>query len=151
MQYGNEEYKFAIFYQLQFCKQQVIDFIKRLDSSNTGYIIIGAADTDFNGQLLKIKNNFDYRINAIDLLPYYNQYSVNKNRIPNGCYMQDGSLILTPACHNKIIENDFEASFEHEEKTYKISAQDYAYIKFEANKEPIVISPKLNRFKIIDD
>ena len=147
LQYGSQEYKFVILFELQYSKIEILNFIEKVKASKTGCIIIGKTDTDFNGEKLDIKCDFNKRIESYDLLPYFEKYNAQKNRLPNGCILQDNSIIFTASYPNAPTGNIFQAEFEHNGKKYQLKAEDFACVKLE--NEPVVISPNLIELKLI--
>lgn len=82
---------------------------------------------------------------ARDLIPLFEKYGARTNTVPNGCILQDGSIIFTAPSPDKATGNVFETTFIYEDKTYHFVAEDYLFLKKE-NGGLKKISPNLIAF-----
>lgn len=145
VQYGNQEYKFIIFHALQFSKKILEEFVKKVKQSKTGCIVIGKTERDFDGDALNIPYDYIVQPQARDLIPLFEKYGARTNTVPNGCILQDGSIIFTAPSPDKATGNVFETTFIYEDKTYHFVAEDYLFLKKE-NGGLKKISPNLIAF-----
>lgn len=149
--YGNQTYTCLILSYPQFCKKELFHFMKQVKKSRTKLFVIGKADTCFDGSSISDEYNelldecihYAYRPEISDLLYYFGQNGISGNRVQNGCYMQDGSLILTAPAPDKPTGNIFESTFRHQNHLYKIIAEDVVCIRFNSEGIDDIWSPKL--------
>ena len=128
LQYGSQEYRFAVLYCLQFSKRKMLEFMDKLKASKTQFVVIGRVDRDFDGGRMYIPCDFELRPQAFDLVPYFEASKAEKNRLPSGCVLQDGAMIFTAPSTDKPCGNVFTAEFRRDDECITFTAEDFAYV-----------------------
>lgn len=131
IQYGNQEYRCAIFFGMQYCKPETADFLARARAGKSGVLVIGRADTDFDGLPLSLPCDLDRRPENLDLVPFFETYGAQRTRLPCGCVMQDGSLMFTAPAADTPIGNVFSVTCVHAGQRIFLTAEDFCYLKRE--------------------
>lgn len=149
--YGSQKYYFAIIAYPEFCKPEFLTFLSQLQNSKTKFCVVGTLHRDFEGKTTSLPANiiqYITRPDAYDLQYLFEQSHVSHNRVPNGCVLQDGSMIFTAPSPSKPTGNLFESTFTVHGKEYYLQAEDIAYLSFKATGEPDTIwSPRLITFQ----
>jgi len=149
--YGSQKYHFAIIAYPEFCKPQFLTFISQLQNSKTKFCVVGTLCRNFEGENASLPANiiqYITRPDAYDLQYLLEQSHVSRNRVSNGCVLQDGSMIFSATAPNKPTGNLFESTFTAHGKEYFLQAEDIVYLSFKANGEPDTIwSPRLIAFR----
>ena len=117
--YGNQVYTCLILAWPQYVQPTMADFLRQLRAAGkTKLIIVGKGDADFNGapmtSLHEIASDAPYfplRPEIGDITALLAEWKIQTNRVPAGCVMQDGSIILTAAAPDRPTGNPLHSRF----------------------------------------
>ena len=132
LRYGNQQYRYLILAYPQFAKPVLADFAGRVMVSRTGFCVVGQYDRDFDGNPVTFCPDvprFAHRPEITDIISLFEGYEVSKNRVQNGCILQNGDIILTAPAPDRAVGNRFVSRFSHHGRIYLIEAEDVAYLK----------------------
>lgn len=134
--YGNQVYTCLVLAYPQYAQPELADFLRRLAAGKTRVILVGSGNTDFNGQpmapptqLLPEAPYFAYRPEIGDITALLTAWGIRTNRVPCGCVMQDGTVVLTAAAPDKPIGNPLHSRFVLEGKTVTITGTDVVCLR----------------------
>lgn len=122
VQYGNQVYNSVLLAFPEFSKEEVLHFAEKIISKGSKLSVIGNMTRNFYGKVVKdrfegIKQNVDYyavRPQVFDLINQFHTQGIQTYRVPYGCILQDGSVILTAPAPDRPIGNKLSIDFMHQ-------------------------------------
>ena len=139
--YGNQVYTCMILAYPQYVQpglQALLCEIVR--HGKTRLIFVGDGDVDFDGQPMPSPHNiapnapyFAYRPEIGDITALLAEWGIRTNRVPSGCVMQDGSMILTASAPDKPTGNPLHSRFVHEDTCITVDGTDVVCLRKENN------------------
>lgn len=148
LSYGNQVYTCLILAYPQYAEPGLHDLIQQVAASEkTRIILVGDGNTDFNGlpmpTLKETAPNapfFAYRPEIGDIAGLLTSWGIHTNRVPSGCVMQDGSIILTTSAPDKPTGNPLYSRFKTNNALITVEGTDVVCLRKEGG-ELTVWSP----------
>lgn len=137
--YAGHRFRLAIFAFPEFSKRSVLEFLRDLGHSKTGSAVIGTMRYDFYGkdvskEFAEIRQElpcFGGRPAAGDLYPLFEQFQVEKYRVPCGSILEDGTVILTAPSPEQPVGNRFMTTFRYNGYQFDFDGEDIGVITFD--------------------
>lgn len=156
LSYGNQTYTCLIMAYPQYARRELTDFLIQLAGSRTRLIFVGCGDTDFNGDPMLnpadcVPNapRFPHRPEIGDITALLREWDVRTNRVPCGCVMQDGTVILTAPAPDRPTGNPLESRFRMDGKTITVKGTDVVCLRRENGRlrvwsnDPVTITEEI--------
>ncbi|MDD4107088.1 MAG: hypothetical protein PHH93_00020 [Prolixibacteraceae bacterium] len=140
--YGNQVYTCLILVYPQYAEPGLQDMIQQLVASGkTRLILVGKGNTNFEGlpmltleEVLSDAPHFSYRPEIGDITALLTNWGIQTNRIPCGCVMQDGSIIITASAPDKPTGNLLHSQFELNDSIITVDGIDVVCLRKEHGK-----------------
>ena len=136
--YGNQVYTCLILAFPQFAQKELTSFLAELAKSNTRIIVVGNADTDFDGETMESPAKalphapyFPLRPEIGDITALLEEWGIQTNRVPCGCIMQDGTVVLTCSSPDKPTGNPLHSRFVLNGKSITVDGTDVVCLRME--------------------
>lgn len=140
--YGNQIYTCLILAFPQYAQPGLHDMLQQVISyGKTRLIFVGNGDTGFDGLPMPSPRDtapdspfFAYRPEIGDITALLTEWGVRTNRVPSGCVMQDGSIILTASAPDKPVGNPLHSQFVLDKTRMTVDGTDVVCLRKEDNK-----------------
>ena len=146
--YGSQRYTCLILAYPQYAQEALFPFLARLRASRTRLLLIGHADTGFDGTPMPDPHTlvpeapfFAYRPEIGDIIGYLQQWGIERNQVPCGCIMQDGTVILTAPTPEQPTGNPLHSCFTYRGRRLTVTGQDVVCLRLDDAGNPFWWSP----------
>lgn len=135
--YGNQVYTCMVLAFPQYAHAGLQEFIQKVvEAGKTHLIFVGNGQVNFDGEAMPELHTlapnapyFALRPEIGDLTAYLTRWGIRTNRVPSGCVMQDGSVVITASAPDKPVGNKLHSQFVLDDTQITIDGMDVVCLR----------------------
>ncbi len=139
LSYGNQIYTCLILAYPQYAQAGLDGLLRQIArTGKTKLIFVGSGSVDFNGAPMSDPRlvapeapYFAIRPEIGDLTGFLRDWDIQTNRVPSGCIMQDGSIVMTASAPERPVGNSLHSSFTCDGTRFTVDGTDVVCLRGE--------------------